>query len=105
MLCRTARPTLIVWSVFATTSSYARVPFTERDFELSDSKRPIDRYFVLGSLIVVPTHLGSWRPHHETARWYDHHLGAIGAVPEAVLGLEAALLAPDLRLDAITFVW
>src|SRR5262245_36281911 len=102
MFSRTPRPALIIRSVFATTRSNARVPFTERDFELSDSKRPIDRYLVLGPFIIAPTHLGSWRPHHEASRWQNNHVWAVLAIPKTVFGFEAALLAADVRLDAIT---
>src|SRR5690349_16457282 len=94
----------IWWFVFASIRGvgHTRIPFGKSKLKLADRERLGDRHLVLGLFIAPPLSLISWRTHHELAGRDHNHLGALRAVLEGVLRLQAALFAANERRDAIT---
>src|SRR5262245_25430152 len=66
----------------APTRGHTRLPLGDRHLELADRKRPLDRHPVRWPLAVVLL-----RAHHELARRYNHHFGAIRTVAKGLTGI------------------
>jgi hypothetical protein len=72
---------------------HTRIPLGKSNLKPADRERLGDRHLVLGPFIAPPLSLISWRTHHELAGRDHNHLGALRAVLEGVLRLQAALFA------------
>src|SRR5438876_625451 len=82
----------------------ARIPLRESHLELPDSKRLGDHHLALRAFIAATLSLIRRRS-HELAGWDYHHLGAIWAVLEAVLRLQAPARIVNYSFHAIAAHW